>query len=83
MPTVLRVTSSVPTFIKTGEKPYKTAERFQLRSYAKYAFHCADFQESQKSSIALRADFFIGCHPSRPRNMISAGRNTFWSQSKV
>jgi len=32
MPTALRDTSSVPTFIKTGQKPYKTAERFQLRS---------------------------------------------------
>jgi len=32
MPTALLVTSSVPTFIKTGQKPYKRAERFQLRS---------------------------------------------------
>ena len=32
MPTTSRVTSSVPIFIKTGQKPYKIAERFQLRS---------------------------------------------------
>ena len=33
--------------------------------------------------MSLRAEFCIGCHPTRPRNMISNGRNTFRPLSKA